>query len=314
MEVYSLDASVSQELCRIVDRYFADSDLNSLIKQFIEEKAAENSIWSEITRNAHLMLGGNSLQIDKFSALTEWVMLSFDIIDDLQDRDNLSKPWMICPPEYTLNSVLAFLIAFIGELGELSVHDSNLKPACLSEISLLLASSIKGQQNDLNHSVLTEKDYMEMIEKKSGSLLQFACYMGYAGLELDEKDRLQMNDLAQCIGVIAQLGNDMRDVIRYDLKNDLLQKKRTLPIIFLLEDSQEEFPVLIQYYEGEITDQEFLEHKHACIQYVQNSGCLEYSKIIQSLYRQKAEEIFDTLPLLSPFKEKFRVLTFAEYE
>jgi competence protein ComQ len=307
-----LEPTVLKELNRIVDQYFSDTDLNVLIKRFIEEKAAEGSNWAEITRYSHQMLGGNSLEIDRISSLTEWVMLSFDIMDDLQDRDNFSKPWMTCPPEYTLNAMLAFLIAFVGELGELSDHDSSLKPAFISEISLLLANSIKGQQNDLNHSVLTESDYMQMIEKKSGSLLQFACYIGYAGLELNEEVKQQMNDLALCAGVIAQLGNDMSDIMRYDLKNDFLQKKRTLPIMFLLKDSREEFPVLAQYYEGEITAEVFLASKNECIQYVQDSGCLEYSRIIQSLYKQKAEEIFASLPLISPWKEKFREITFAE--
>ncbi|WP_162463117.1 polyprenyl synthetase family protein [Paenibacillus psychroresistens] len=306
-----MELTVQQELNRIVNQYFPDTVLNGLIKLFIADKAEEGSRWFEITRYSHLMLGGNSLQIDRLACLTEWVMLWFDITDDLQDRDNFSKPWMTCPPEHTLNAMLAFPIAFIGEIGELEVDNSRIRSAFISKVSYLLASAIIGQQVDLNHSVHTEQDYMQMIEKRAGVPLQFACYLGYAWLELSEEIREQMNDLALCIGVIAQIGNDMRDILSFDLKNDLLQKKRTLPIIYLLEDSREEFPALAQYYAGEITDEVFLESKLACIQYVQDSGCLEYSRIIQSLYRQRAEEIFTELPLISPWKEKFREITFA---
>jgi competence protein ComQ len=296
----------------IVDKYFLETDLNALLKQFIAEKAEEGTNWADITAFTHWMLGGDSLQIDRFSALTEWVVLAFDIIDDLQDQDNTSKPWMACPREYTLNAVLSFLIALIGELGELQANNQQVSSSLMIQISQMLASSIIGQQNDLNHSVRTDADYIRMVEQKSGSLLRFACFMGYSLIpNLSNELVAQMDLLANHIGIIAQLGNDIRDVLRYDEKKDLLQKKRTLPILFLLKDSPEEFPPLAQYYQGEISEQEFLLRKQDCIQYIVDSGCIEYSRIVQSLFIEKAEEIYTSIPAVMPWKEKFKEITFS---
>jgi competence protein ComQ len=303
---------VLEEMYSIVDRYFLETELNAILKQFITEKAGENTNWSDITAYTHWMLGGNSLLIDRYSALTEWIVLAFDIIDDLQDQDNTSKPWMTCPREYVLNAVLSFLIAFIGELGELQAYNPQVNPVLMSDISQLLASSIIGQQKDLNLSVQTDADYIRMVEQKSGSLLRFACSMGYSQIpNLSNEIMIQMHELANHIGVIAQLNNDLNAVMQYDLRNDFLDKKRTLPILFLLEDSPREFPPLAQYYKGEISQQEFLLLKQDCLRYIQDSGCIEYSKIILSLFIEKAEEIYTSLPGIPQWKEKFREITFG---
>jgi competence protein ComQ len=303
---------VLEEMHSIVDKYFLETDLNAILKQFIAEKAEEGTNWADITANTHWMLGGDSFQIDRFSALTEWVVLAFDIIDDLQDKDNINKPWMICPREYVLNAVLAFLIAFVGELGELHAYNPQVSSSLMIQISQMLASSIIGQQNDLNLSVRTDADYIRMVEQKSGSLLRFACFMGYSLIpNLSNELVAQMDELANHIGVIAQLDNDLRDVLRYDVKKDLLQKKRTLPILFLLKDSPEEFPPLAQYYLGEISEQEFLLRKQDCIQYIEDSGCIEYSRIVQSLFSEKVEKIYTSIPAIPQWKEKFKEITFG---
>jgi competence protein ComQ len=307
-----LRREVLGEMNSIVDNYFLETDLNAILKQFIAEKAGENTKWSDITAYTHWMLGGDSLQIDRSSALTEWVVLASDIIDDLQDQDDTSKPWMTCPREYALNAVLSLLIAFIGELGELHANNPQVSSSLMIQISQLLASSIIGQQKDLNLSVRTDADYIRMVEQKSGSLLRFACLMGYSLIpNLSNELIAQMDALANHIGIIAQLDNDIRDVLRYDVKKDLLQKKRTLPILFLLKDSPEEFPPLAQYYQGEISEQEFLLRKQDCIQYIEDSGCIEYSRIVQSLFTEKAEEIYTTIPAVKQWKEKFKEITFG---
>ena len=302
-----MQPEVSHEIESLIDQYCLASDLNVLLKSFVQEKVIEMSIWSELTCTTHLMLGGTSPQLHRIAALTELMLLSFDMIDDLQDQDNLVKPWMICPQKYTLNAILILLMAFIGELG--SLH-----PKAAKEVGALLASAIAGQQKDLNDFVQTEADYIAMIEQKSGTMLRFVCYMGYSLIgDLDSEIAAQVDEFANYIGVIAQLRNDLKDVIRYDIKNDLLQKKRTLPILFLLQESEAEFPPLYQFYAGAISEAEFLLSKKAGIQYIEDSGCIEYTEIIMALYKEKAEELFEFIPTALPWKDRFRELTLGKY-
>jgi competence protein ComQ len=307
-----MEPKVIENMYRIVDKYVTENDLNELLKTFIRDKAAEGSKWSNITRCTHYMLGGNSPAIDLSEAMTEMAMLSFDIIDDLQDGDNKLKPWIVCSQAYTLNGILAFLFAFMAEMGHIEEQLPQGSPSLIAEVGSLLSQSINGQQIDLNGTIGSEADYLAMIQKKSGSLIRFACFMGYALIpNLDKQTVTAMNGLAELIGMISQMENDIRDVQRIDEKNDLLQKKRTLPILFLLMDHNPSFPYIQQYYDGTITQESFLSLKKDCIQHIEDSGCIEYSRIIQSLHLDQAEVQFNALPGISPWKERFKEMTFA---
>lgn len=292
--------SVSLEIYRMIDLYAAEESLNALLKSFVEEKLQEGSKWSQIAIYTHSMLGGRSTSVFKHAAVAELAALALDIADDLQDQDNAAKSWITCGREYSLNGILAFLAVCMGEC----------EPHSVKEVGRFIATSVNGQQADLNASLQTEEDYFDMITHKSASLIRMACYLGYSLIpELDESRKHQVDELARLVGIIAQLDNDIRDVRRVDEKNDLLQKKRTFPILYLLQYSEEDFPQLMHYYTGELTREQFLAHKPQCLKFIDQSGCLEYSRVIQSLYRDQADVLFHQLDALSPWKEKFRELT-----
>jgi len=294
------DITVTQLMLQWVEELFAGSHLKSMLQAFIREKAEESTIWSELTRNTHYMLGGDSASIDRAAAMTEMVMLLLDIVDDLQDKDNTEKGWMKCPEADVLNAILAFHAMMCVELPKFGSLE-------LSErIGRLLAQAISGQHTDVTQAVMTEEDYIAMVRQKSGSLMQLACLMGYSLVDgLPQETIERVNELAECMGVIAQISNDIRDVLRYDVKNDLLFKKRTLPILFMLEDSLEEFPALARYYEGSMTVEQFLQVKAACMQYIRDCGCIEYSQVIRNLFADRAKELLNAIPGVSPWKERF---------
>jgi competence protein ComQ len=302
-----MNEQVEQELDILIDQYVESTDLKQLFKQFIEQKKQEQSVWGMLTVYSHRMLGGESPDIFRAAAITELLLLLLDIIDDLQDQDNHSMPWMACSPAYTLNIVLSIFAAVIGELGKLSI-DSN-------KASKLLMTSITGQQADISRAVVTEQDYVAMVFNKSGSLLQLACYMGYGLIHnLDEQTEELMSELANIIGMISQLENDIRDVVRWDKKNDIWQRKHTLPTIYLLSFSIDELPILNQYYDGTISEQQFLEHKKECLDYIHSSGCVDYGRVIQTLYLNRAREIIDAMTLIEPWKQRFEEATLGTYE
>ena len=303
-----------QEMLRITDDYAKEPELNRLMKQFIREKAADHSIWSEMTIASCLMFGGDESEaLYRAAALTELIILTLDIVDDLQDRDKDDKSWMQCPEAFTLNAVLACMAVGIGELAQLQRHSRS--DASLGiQVSRMLARSISGQQQDIGGRLETEEDYIRMVQEKSGSLIRLACFMGSSlaedgGLGTESG----FDELADCIGIIAQLENDLNDLIRFDLKNDLVQKKRTLPILYMLMHCDEEFPVLRQYYESALSRDYFLRHKAACLDFIDSCGCVEYTRVIQSLYLDRAESLWNGLPAVSPWKEAWKELTLGPF-
>lgn len=304
-----MKAKVWEEMSSIIEDYVRPAALLELVRAFLDGKNQENGYWSQLTLYTHWMGGGSSESIYRLAALNELYMLALDVVDDLQDEDNEDKPWMKCPRGQTLNAILALLNCCYGELGRLRESEPFSIYPLLGEASRLIAGSIEGQHKDISYAVQTEEDYIAMVQQKSGSLIRFSCYLGLAGAQLSARSMEVMNELADCIGIIAQLENDIRDVSRVDWKNDLVSRKKTLPILYLLIYSDEDFPVLKQYYDGELTREQFLSHKEACLTFVEDSGCLEYARVIQSLYIERVHELFTMIEGKEEWKQKLQELT-----
>ncbi|GAB2677141.1 polyprenyl synthetase family protein [Paenibacillus thermoaerophilus] len=303
----SAGSPVYKEMRDIIDGTVGNVQLRELLDACIRHKENERSRWGAITEAAHELAGGRSPKIGRAAALTELALLALDIVDDLQDQDNGGAPWMSCPSSHAMNAALALLALFQKETAD---HPRGAE--AISRLGSLLLRSIDGQQADLNGSVETEADYIEMVRRKSGSLLKLACFMGYSladGIEPETAERI--DELAENFGIAAQIGNDLNDVLRYDVKSDFLHRKRTLPILFLLEDSAAEFPPLRQYYDGELTQEQFLSRKLDCLQYILDSGCVQYCRIVQSYYMDRAEALLAAIPRDESSKERLRRLLFA---
>lgn len=303
-----MDSNIQGHLYRVVDEYIRSEDLNQLFKSFIASKVKEDRTWGEITLYTHYMFGGTSPDIQRYAALTELIVLISDIIDDIQDQDQEDKPWMQCSQADTLRTIFVMLLGFVGELGQMQINEK-----VLIEMTRIITRSVKGQYKDVMNTVTSADDYLLMTQEKSGSLFRLACYMGHMMLDCSQETIEHINDFADCIGLVHQIQNDMRDLIRYDRKNDLYKKKRTLPILYLLAIEDEAFLSLQNYYEGKITTEALLRDKEAFIQMIVDSGCLEYSRVVQSVCLQKAEEIYDKLPALPHWKMKLREAAYGAF-
>lgn len=315
-----MERNVREAMSEIVDRYVHVPDLLELLHACVQEKENEKSVWAKLTISVHRMLDGTFEGITRVGAVTELILLALDIADDIQDNDNLDKPWMSCPKEYAVNAILALFAAAMAETAMLqgsyaASGGTNPAAARLSgEIGVLLAQAVNGQQLDLNGTIATEEDCVASVMGKSGSLIRLALRMGYAfAPPQDEAVAARIDALADQMGMMAQLRNDLRDILRYDVKNDLLQKKKTLPILFLLSDTESPFRVVRDYYEGSLSRDEFLRHKIECIRYIEDSGCVEYVNTIRYLYFYEAERLFGEIPGVSPGKEQFYEIALAPH-
>jgi competence protein ComQ len=302
---------VEQQILRLINRSFYERDLNQLVHRFIEDKINESSRWSDLTLTTHFMLGGNSPYIYEAAAAAELVMLSLDILDDIQDQDNFEKPWMKCLPGNALNVLVGLLMTALSTIN--SWREMGLKvPLLISDrIIEAIVKAINGQHKDLNELVSTEEEYITMIEEKAASLAVMVCMLGTSlidqvGSEIESK----MIELSRYIGLAAQIGNDGRDITRWDKKNDLLKKKKTLPVLFALAECDRNSSVLKKYYDGMIQPNQISESKLEIIQSIEESGALEYTKTVQQIYLKKAKLILDTIPTFSPWNEQFVTMFF----
>jgi competence protein ComQ len=304
-----LEPHIHKEMKAIVNHYYPMHSLNVLLQTCIDSKAEEKTIWSNLTIYTHHMLGGANPFIHRLAAVTELVILGLDIMDDLQDRDNPDKPWIQQPQELVINAMVSLLMAASAELGALTKQNPDMTLPDAGELSRLISVAINGQHTDLMLAVETEEEYVNMVQQKSCVLIRIAFYIGIGAIpshRMSPEKWDQMNHLADLIGMIAQINNDISDLLRMDIKNDLFTKKRTLPILYLLEETDSAFPQLQQFFEGTITLQELLQKKLECIAYIANSGCIEYSRMIVQLQLSRAKELITQIPAISPWKEQFQ--------
>ncbi|MBT2289860.1 hypothetical protein J7E73_12050 [Paenibacillus albidus] len=71
------------------------------------------------------------------------------------------------------------------------------------------------------------------------------------------------------IGIAAQISNDINDLLYFHNKSDLKSKKKTLPILFLLQQNDAK----------------------------RDSGALIYANAVKEIYKQKARIVMDSLPI-----------------
>jgi competence protein ComQ len=311
-----MNPEVWKEINEITDRYFTEPDLNGLLKQSIADKAEETSIWSEITLYIHRMFGGNNPCLYRLGALTELLILGLDIMDDLQDKDNTGKVWMAMSEAAAMNVMNGMLMASLAELGEMKKEYAGQPFPCASEVSRMITTAINGQHIDIMGKVQTEEEYVAMVQQKSCTLIRLSFYLGYssAGPDLvSDLEAEQLQQFAVYAGMLAQLQNDIQDLTRYDIKNDLLYKKRTLPILYLLAEDESDFPPIHQFYRSEITWEEFLTYKLECLKYIDECGCVEYVSAIRHLYAIHANQLLDEIRVRNEWKERLRDILLGAY-
>ena len=189
------------------------------------------------------------------AAATEFLGAALDIIDDIQDGDSPFVQRVGMP--FALNVGTAFLE--LAPLTLIRAGDANwshaLADAALKYLHTSILRSLGGQFLDLRFEKMrnvSEAQIMEMIEKKSGSLLALICRLGAMAGVAGEQERPPeyfeaMGSLGSFIGIWFQLLNDLHDAEEAQTqtrKSDRKRGKKTLPLALeehaMIEGADEE--------------------------------------------------------------------------
>jgi len=152
-------------------------------------------------------------------------------------------------------------------------------------------------------------DYLDIAVKKSGSLTGCACKIGAisgdASTELVEK----LGEFGNILGIIAQIENDLYDILNPERKSDIAKRKKTLPLIYLTDTLQgvkaDELEQLLKLAGRDI--QKFgLREKEKLRNIVLGEGAAHYCLVVQEMFRQKATELLEQIPV--PDKQKGKLI------
>lgn len=255
------------------------NDLRDMLQSFVEEKRSVGFSFGALCIVHYESLAEEfSEDIFHIAAAIELLALSFDIIDDLQDNDT-SYIWTKTP-SLSLNVVISMIFMASKTIQESKFEHKHLAVQLLVKYAL---SSINGQQLDLLNCCQDEQSYLQMVEQKSGSLTAIGCLIGAVLAQGSVSPYIEQ--YSKCMGVIHQIKNDIDSLKRWEEKNDLLNKKYTLPIIYLLNSENDVSKSITNYYNDNII--EYLD-KNAIKEELVNGGAIRYALAIKNLYKHKA--------------------------
>jgi octaprenyl-diphosphate synthase len=149
----------------------------------------------------------------------------------------------------------------------------------------------KARRLDIEESV-----YYEIIRQKTASLIAAACAAGIASATNDEQLIEKGRLLGEKIGIAFQIRDDLFDFgvadVGKPLGIDIKEKKMTLPLIYALNlSAKSDRRRIISIIKKDSEDQAKVKE---VIDFVRQSGGLEYATKVMYDYRNQAFEILDT--------------------
>ena len=274
---------IKKSIYHIVNEQIDQNDLKELILQFVDYQSVKGFPFGELLILHYQMFNGiKTEEIYSVAAAVEMMMLSFDILDDFEDDDCKDQPWS-AEPKLALNATMALPFLGLSVIQNSRFKNKNKSFTLLMKYAL---KSVQGQHKDLLNSCQTESDYIEMSVEKSGSLVALVCVVG-ALLATDDYP-VTIETYANSIGLIGQINNDLSDIKSWNLKNDLLNKKYSLPIIYLMNCQDENAQLIRDYYQNKVDKEEIIKNQELINHKFVETGAITYTEVIKKIQQNKA--------------------------
>ena len=172
--------------------------------------------------------------------LVELIHSASLIHDDIVDDSNIRRNFL------TLNALwknkIAVLVGDFFLSKALLLSTENKDYDLLKQVSLAVKEISEGELYQIQKSrsfKLSEKEYLELISKKTASLFSCCCKVG--SISSGEKNLDKIERFGNYLGIIFQIKDDLFDYstkrIGKPTKLDLKNQKITLPIIYSIEKS-----------------------------------------------------------------------------
>jgi octaprenyl-diphosphate synthase len=145
---------------------------------------------------------------------------------------------------------------------------------------------------------IKEEIYYDIIRQKTASLIAAACSAGAASTATDPADIERIRIFGEKTGMAFQIRDDLFDLgdddVGKPLGIDIKEKKMTLPLIYALSQADRSTRRHIINLVKNQSDK--TEKVNEVIQFVRESGGLEYARQAMYRFRQEAFDLLDGVP------------------
>ncbi|HMA85323.1 MAG TPA: polyprenyl synthetase family protein [Desulfosalsimonadaceae bacterium] len=237
----------------------------------------------------------------KFSTIVEFLhtatLLHDDVVDDAAMRRGKPVAHAVFGAPVTV-LVGDFLLA-----RALSIAAQTENPKIIRIISDITESMCQGEIQQLTRKGdirLTESEYMEVIQRKTGFLIQGACQTGAILAGADAEAEKQLSEYGYHIGIVFQIADDLLDYIAETdtlgktVGADLREGKLTLPLIHVLAraNGKDRAQVVEIVQKKSFSDDEF----NQLVKIIDSYGGISYSRDIAGTHVERAKAILAAFP------------------
>lgn len=230
-------------------------------------------------------------------------LLHDDIEDNDVERRGRPTAWTIWGQPRIIN-VGDFLYALAFQ----SLYRLEFPPEKIVQVGQILAETCleltKGQEMDLrfeSQPVVTTDMYLDMVDKKTGALIEAAITIGASLGSSDKTVIRHYRDFAHHIGIAFQIQDDILGIwgdqaqTGKSTATDLRRKKKTLPVIYTLAQPAPCQQQLLDYYSqsAPLSDSQIELMRENLAQ----TGAYQYAQEIAKNYRQKAFQALDQIDI-----------------
>ena len=246
------------------------------------------------------MLGENADKTYDSAILIELLHTATLVHDDVVDDANERRG------SFSVNAIwknkIAVLVGdfMLSKILLLSLEKEN------TELLKIIARSVKdmseGELLQIEKARLldiTEDIYYDVIKKKTASLISSCCEIGAASVNADKEMRKKMKDFGEKVGLAFQIKDDIFDYgdgtnIGKPTGTDIRERKLTLPIIYVLNNSSKEIrKELINIIKNH---NESKKHIKRAIDIVIKNGGIDYANKQMNLFAEKALNLLAEIP------------------
>ncbi|HIH89717.1 TPA: polyprenyl synthetase family protein [Desulfurococcaceae archaeon] len=223
--------------------------------------------------------------------------------DDIMDRDELRRG---VPTVHVLYGESMAILA--GDLLYAKAYEALLQspqpPDLVKEMTEVLTWSAvtvaEGQAMDMEFEKrwdVTEEEYLEMIEKKTGALFGASAALGALTANKREVKDL-MKEFGLILGKAFQIKDDVLSLLGDEKVtgkpkyNDLREGKKTILVIYALRNLPRDEAERVKSVLGRETSYEALEE---VAELIKRSGALDYAMKLAEEFEKRAYEILETV-------------------
>ncbi|MCO1603681.1 polyprenyl synthetase family protein [Desulfosporosinus nitroreducens] len=306
----NMDQVIAKEIKLLLTISGLSKGVVSIINSWLDSNFKINGRygWAQLTLITCEGTGGTLETGLQGAVAMELYALAADILDDIQDQDNNDLPWRKVPPAQAINLATCILVLSYKALSTISNrrHFEDVSNV-LNQMGL---QACDGQfQEFLNDGKekISLEEYFEIIKKKSGGLTASACKIGAILGDAEQTLVNQLGKFGLTLGLMSQIKNDFHDFLNIETKSDLVKGRKTLPFVYLLyvlnEIKAEELKRLSSL--ASIGPDQFGPKERGQLrELVVNEGTIHYCSVIYEMYKQRAKDILDGIPIPEKRKEK----------